>query len=132
MSAIHQSPARERINLAPASASRGPGPTLERQRAHVAWLFVAPMLVAVALVAAWPLGRTIAFSFTDAYLDDLDNWAVIGFANYISLFQDPLWWRAVSTTARSRSSRSVWKPCSVCRVDAERAHAGARAAAPLC
>ena len=99
MSAIHQSPARERINLAPASASRGPGPTLERQRAHVAWLFVAPMLVAVALVAAWPLGRTIAFSFTDAYLDDLDNWAVIGFANYISLFQDPLWWRAVSTTA---------------------------------
>ena len=99
MSAIHQSPARERIDLAPASASRGPGPTLEQQRARVAWLFVTPMLVAVALVAAWPLGRTIAFSFTDAYLDDLDNWAVIGSANYVALFQDPLWWRAVGTTA---------------------------------
>jgi ribosomal protein S25 len=81
MSAIHQSPARERIDLAPAAASYGSGPTLEHQRARVAWLFVTPMLVAVALVAAWPLGRTIAFSFTDAYLDDLDNWAVIGFAN---------------------------------------------------
>ena len=99
MSAIHQSPARERIDLAPAAASRGPGPTLEQQRARVAWLFVTPMLVAVALVAAWPLGRTIAFSFTDAYLDALDNWVVIGFANYVALFQDPLWWRAVGTTA---------------------------------
>ncbi len=56
------------------------------------------MLVAVALVAAWPLGRTIAFSFTDAYLDDLDNWQFIGFANYVALFQDPQWWRAVGTT----------------------------------
>ncbi|MBA4098558.1 MAG: ABC transporter permease [Rhodospirillum sp.] len=99
MSAIHQSPARERIDLAPAAASRGPGPTLEQQRARVAWLFVTPMLVAVALVAAWPLGRTIAFSFTDAYLDALDNWVVIGFANYVALFQDPLWWRAVGITA---------------------------------
>jgi trehalose/maltose transport system permease protein len=97
MSAIHQSPARERIDLASAAASRGP--TLERQRARVAWLFVAPMVAAVVLVAAWPLGRTIAFSFTDAYLDALDTWQVIGFANYISLFQDPQWWRAVGTTA---------------------------------
>jgi trehalose/maltose transport system permease protein len=99
MSAIHQSPAREQLDLAPASASHGSGPTLERQRARVAWLFVTPMLVAVALVAAWPLGRTIAFSFTDAYLDTLDTWVVIGFANYVALFQDPLWWRAVGTTA---------------------------------
>ena len=74
------------------------GPTLEQQRARIAWLFVAPMLAAVALVAAWPLGRTIAFSFTDAYLDDLDNWQVIGFANYVALFQDPQWWQAVGTT----------------------------------
>ena len=57
------------------------------------------MLVAVVLVAAWPLGRTIAFSFTDAYLDTLDTWQVIGFANYVALFEDPLWWRAVGTTA---------------------------------
>ena len=99
MSAIHQRPARGRIDLAPASASRGPDPTLEQQRARVAWLFVAPMLVAVVLVAAWPLGRTIAFSFTDAYLDALDTWQVIGFANYVALFEDPLWWRAVGTTA---------------------------------
>jgi trehalose/maltose transport system permease protein len=99
MSAIRQPPAQQGVDLARVSVVRDPGPTLDQQRARIAWLFVAPMLVAVALVAAWPLGRTIAFSFTDAYLDDLDNWVVIGFANYVSLFQDPLWWRAVGTTA---------------------------------
>jgi trehalose/maltose transport system permease protein len=56
------------------------------------------MLAAVALVAAWPLVRTIAFSFTDAYLDNLDSWQVIGFANYVALFEDPLWWSAVGIT----------------------------------
>jgi trehalose/maltose transport system permease protein len=81
-----------------ASTSRRAGPTLEQRRARVAWLFVTPMLVAVALVAGWPLARTIAFSFTDAYLSDLENWAAIGLANYIALFQDPLWWQAVGTT----------------------------------
>ena len=77
---------------------RSPGPTLAQQRTRTAWLFVAPMLAAVALVAAWPLARTIAFSFTDAYLDDLQNWQAIGLANYVSLFQDPNWWQAVATT----------------------------------
>ena len=80
------------------AAKRSTGATLEQQRARVAWLFVAPMLVAVAVVAAWPLGRTIAFSFTDAYLSDLENWKAIGFANYVALVQDPLWWQAVGTT----------------------------------
>jgi trehalose/maltose transport system permease protein len=80
------------------TAKRLIGATLEQQRARVAWLFVVPMLLAVAVVAAWPLGRTIAFSFTDAYLSDLENWKAIGFANYLALFQDPLWWKAVGTT----------------------------------
>src|SRR5262245_39555447 len=82
----------------PAPAAVKAGPTLEQQRARIAWLFVAPMLAAVALVAAWPLARTIVFSFTDAYLSDLDHWQPIGFANYVALFQDPQWWHAVGTT----------------------------------
>jgi trehalose/maltose transport system permease protein len=77
---------------------QSPGPTLAQQRTRTAWLFVTPMLAAVALVAAWPLARTIAFSFTDAYLDDLQNWQAIGLANYVSLFQDRNWWQAVATT----------------------------------
>jgi trehalose/maltose transport system permease protein len=90
--------AQELERAAQAPASRKAGPTLEQQRARIAWLFVTPMLAAVALVAAWPLVRTIAFSFTDAYLDNLDSWQVIGFANYVALFEDPLWWSAVGIT----------------------------------
>ena len=90
---------RDLTGVAPAAAAAKRGATLERQRARVAWLFVTPMLAACALVAAWPLARTIAFSFTDAYLTDLAHWQFIGLANYVALFEDPLWWRAVATTA---------------------------------
>lgn len=71
---------------------------LPAQRARDAWLFLAPMLIVLALVAAWPLARTIAFSFTDAYLSDLDSGRFIGLANYLALAEDPLWWRAVGNT----------------------------------
>lgn len=67
-------------------------------RAGLAWLFLGPMLAVLAAVAAWPLLRTIVFSFTDAYLGDLSAWQVVGFANYALLLQDPLWWRAVGNT----------------------------------
>ena len=72
--------------------------TLAEQRARSAWLFLAPMLVTLLLVAAWPLLRTVFFSFTDANLSDLTGWSFVGLSNYIYLFQDPLWWRAVANT----------------------------------
>jgi trehalose/maltose transport system permease protein len=56
------------------------------------------MLVALLLVAAWPLARTILFSFTDANLSDLGAWEFVGFANYLYLFEDPGWWQAVWNT----------------------------------
>jgi trehalose/maltose transport system permease protein len=84
----------------PAKAAVRPasGATLAQQRARAAWLFLAPMLVALLLVAAWPLLRTILFSFTDATLSDLSNWKFVGVANYLYLFEDPLWWKAVGNT----------------------------------
>jgi trehalose/maltose transport system permease protein len=71
---------------------------IARRRAHIAWLFLAPMLATLILVAGWPLLRNIAFSFTDANLSDLSTWRFIGADNYLYLLRDPLWWRAVSTT----------------------------------
>jgi trehalose/maltose transport system permease protein len=79
-------------------ARPAPPSALDRQRVRTAWLFLAPVLVALTLVAAWPLLRTIAFSFTDAYLSDLASWRFVGFANYAALVRDPLWWRAVANT----------------------------------
>jgi trehalose/maltose transport system permease protein len=72
--------------------------SLTRQRRRSAWLFLTPMLVVLALVAGWPLFRTIALSFTDANLADLDARTFIGFENYVFLIDDPDWWRAVWNT----------------------------------
>jgi trehalose/maltose transport system permease protein len=72
--------------------------SLAAQRVRTAWLFLAPMLVALALVALWPLLRTIGFSFTDAYLSELAAWQFVGLANYTLLAADPQWWRAVGNT----------------------------------
>lgn len=74
------------------------GLTLAAQRARSAWLFLAPMIAALLLVAAWPLIRTVLFSFTDANLSNLSNWRFVGLANYAYLFEDPLWWRSVGNT----------------------------------
>ena len=39
---------------------------LARRQARTAWLLLLPMLAALAIVALWPLSRTIWFSLTDA------------------------------------------------------------------
>jgi trehalose/maltose transport system permease protein len=77
----------------PEKASR-----LTRERIRSAWLFMAPMLVVLALVAGWPLLRTMWFGFTDATLADLGAAEFIGFVNYYYLLTDPDWWSAVRNT----------------------------------
>jgi len=71
---------------------------LTRERIRSAWLFMTPMLVVLALVAGWPLLRTMWFGFTDANLSDLDAAEFIGFVNYYYLMTDPDWWNAVWNT----------------------------------
>lgn len=69
---------------------------LERRRA--AWWFLLPAVVAVLLVAGWPLARTIWFSLTDARLDETGAPGFVGLANYGLLVTDPDWWNAVRNT----------------------------------
>ncbi|RUU69537.1 sugar ABC transporter permease [Mesorhizobium sp. M2C.T.Ca.TU.009.01.2.1] len=84
-----------------------------RRRVRTAWLFLAPMLFVLAVVAGWPFLRTVYYSFTDASLADLDARQWVGFDNYFSLLRlpngrvlydgllvDPVWWRAVWNTVR--------------------------------
>jgi trehalose/maltose transport system permease protein len=86
---------------APARRSR-----LSRSRLRSAWLFLTPMIVVLALVAGWPLLRTIWFGFTDASLADLSATQFIGLENYYSVYDgeayglivDPSWWNAVWNT----------------------------------
>ncbi len=69
-----------------------------RGRIRSAWLFTSPMLVVLALVAGWPLLRTIWFAFTDARLDDMAAAEFIGLGNFVLLAEDETWWRAVRNT----------------------------------
>ncbi len=77
------------------------GDRLTASRVRSAWLFLTPMLVVLALVAAWPLLRTIWLAFTDANLLRMEQAKWMGLQNFIGeygLFQDKLWWKAVSNT----------------------------------
>lgn len=89
------------------------GISLTQQRQRAAFWFIAPMLAALFFVAAWPLLRTIWFSFTDTTLSDLYGGEWIGFDNYLSVrvlesgrwiwrgtLVDPAWWNAVWNTVR--------------------------------
>ena len=61
-------------------------------KTRTAWLFLAPMVVVLLMVAAWPLGRTIWFSFTDANINDLGVARFVGLENYLGeygLFANP-------------------------------------------
>lgn len=74
-------------------------PTLAAWRARTAWLFLAPSLVILVLVAGYPLFRTIQLSFFDVSILKFPlepTW--VGFANYQSLLTDPRWWRSVWNT----------------------------------
>ena len=87
--------------------------SLQQQRARSAFWFLAPMLIMLFCVAAWPLLRSIYFSFTDTSLTDLYGGQWVGFDNYLSYRElssgrilwrgtlaDPAWWNAVWNTVR--------------------------------
>lgn len=71
---------------------------LARRDHRAAWLFLLPVIVAMLVVAVWPLGRTFFFAFTDAYLDDPSVYSMVGIDNFIEVFNDHSWWLAVRNT----------------------------------
>lgn len=79
---------------------------LENARLYAGLCFLIPAAIILLLVAALPLERTIALSFTDARADDPLAAQWVGFDNYLSFFDgnaygvlsDPRWWKAVRNT----------------------------------
>ncbi len=69
-----------------------------RQRIRSAWVFLAPMLVVLAVAAGWPLLRTVWLAFTDATLAGMGAARFVGVENFVFLAGDETWWRAVRNT----------------------------------
>ena len=95
---------------------------LMQQRVRAARWFLLPMMIALAVVAGWPLLRSIYFSFTDASLTNLYGAEWVGFTNYLSwrtldsgrtiyrgLLVDPAWWNAVWNTVRFAFWSVLWE-----------------------
>lgn len=55
-------------------------------RTRVAWAFLVPMLVLMALVAGWPLARSIWFSLTETNINDISASRFVGLSNYFGEF----------------------------------------------
>jgi len=98
----------------PAAPAASIGPSqLTRQRTRSAMLFLLPMIAALAIVAGWPLLRSIYFSLTDVSLNNLAGAKWVGFKNYLTwvtldsgrtiyagVLVDPAWWNAVWNTLK--------------------------------
>lgn len=64
----------------------------------VAFLFLLPAIVLLALFVFWPMVNSIAMSFYD--WNPLKGKTFTGLKNYITLFHDSLWWKSVWNTVR--------------------------------
>lgn len=69
-----------------------------------AWLLIAPAVIFIGVIVAWPLIETVRLSFTDARLGG-ENY--VGFENYIDLWEDRRFPGIVATTF-------YWMFLSVC------------------
>ncbi|GGJ54411.1 carbohydrate ABC transporter permease [Deinococcus roseus] len=91
------------VSTPPKTRSRG----VHAARARVAFFFLLPALLAIALTAGYPLFKTFQYSFTDALITDPSSAKPIGLGNFwytnekgveLGLLQDPKWWGAVRST----------------------------------
>src|SRR3954453_10952283 len=74
---------------------------LQRRQTRLAWLLLVPSLAIVALVAAYPLGKTIYQSFTNQqFLAGLEPTKWIGLDNYRTVWHDPAGKHAVILTLK--------------------------------
>lgn len=82
---------------------------LTRSRIRYAWIFLTPMLIVLALVAGWPLLRTIWYGFTNANLAEPELSEFVGFDNYLYKGDDGEWYGLLAEWGdKGNWWRSVW------------------------
>ena len=74
---------------------------LQRKQTRLAWLMLTPALVLVALVAIYPLARTIYDSFTNRqFLEGIEPTEFVGLQNYRDLLHDTIFRDSIVVTVK--------------------------------
>jgi trehalose/maltose transport system permease protein len=79
---------------------RGRRTKLQRRQTRLAWLLLLPSLAVVALVALYPLGKTVFQSFTNQEFLALEPTKWVGIDNYKTLWHDTLFRDSIWTTIK--------------------------------
>ncbi len=85
---------------APVRRKRQRRGALQRRQTRLAWLLLVPSLLVVALVAIYPLGKTVYQSFTNQEFLALEPAKWVGLDNYRTLWHDQLFRDSVWTTVK--------------------------------
>jgi trehalose/maltose transport system permease protein len=74
---------------------------LQRRQTRIGWLLLIPALAVVAVVAIYPLGKTIYYSFTNQeFLQGIEPTKWVGLENYRTLWHDTIFRNAVWETIK--------------------------------
>jgi multiple sugar transport system permease protein len=73
-------------------------PTLRQQEARIAWLLLAPSLLIMLGVTFWPVISTFILSFFHVPTGINQVRTFVGFANYLEMLRDPLFWATIGRT----------------------------------
>jgi multiple sugar transport system permease protein len=84
----------------PAGTSKAKKPDSERSRAEnrLGLKLVAPAVIMMLLVTAYPMGRALYLSLFKYRLSAPDDREFVGLNNYLTVLTDPLWWGDVWNT----------------------------------
>lgn len=80
----------------PLGKRRGSRTALEKKENVAGYLFLLPWFVGLFVFSAGPIVASLYLSFTNYNLLSAPKW--IGIQNYLTMFQDPVWWDAVRVT----------------------------------
>jgi multiple sugar transport system permease protein len=75
-----------------------PRPSRARDEQRLGWYLVAPAVVVMLAVTAYPLGRAVWLSLYSYRLTDPAGKEFVGLRNYGVVLTDSLWWQTVFTT----------------------------------
>lgn len=72
--------------------------SLRQKDARIAWLLLAPSLLAILAVTLWPIIYTFVLSFQNAPVGINQVRTFVGFGNYIEMLRDVAFWQTIGRT----------------------------------